>query len=184
MKILALLGSPRKGGNSETLLDAFIAGAESNDAVVEKVRLNNLNIRGCQACQGCHKTGKCVQKDDMLEIHAKLLEADAWIFVTPVYWWGPTAQLKAATDRMYCLAFGDNPKRLEGKRVALISTFGDTAEAATPHLMGMYKDATGFIKMKWMGEVLVTAGAKGEASKNTAALEQARQLGVRVAAVK
>jgi len=184
MKILALLGSPRKGGNSETLVDAFIAGAESNGAVVEKVRLNSLKIRGCQACLSCHKTGKCVQKDDMLDIHAKLLEFDAWLFATPVYWWGPTAQIKAAMDRMYCFAYGDNPKIIEGKRVALISTFADTTEAATPHLLGMYRDATDFIKMKWVGEVLVQAGAKGEAAKNSAALDKARQLGARVAVEK
>lgn len=184
MKIIALLGSPRKGGNSETLVDAFIAGAESKGAVVEKVRLNSLNIRGCQACLSCHKTGKCVQKDDMPDIHAKLLEADAWLFATPVYWWGPTAQLKAAVDRMYCFAFGDNPQRLPGKRFVLISTFGDKAEVATPHLVGMFKDATAYMQMKWAGDVLVTAGAKGEAAQNAAALEQSRQLGEKVAANK
>ena len=59
MKILALAGSPRKGGNTDLLADALLSGARSAGAEVEKVYLNDLNIRGCQACYGCRKTGKC-----------------------------------------------------------------------------------------------------------------------------
>ena len=183
MKIIALLGSPRKGGNTETLADAFLEGAKSKDAVVEKIRLNKLRIRGCQACLACHKAGKCAQKDDMKKVYKKMLKADVWLFVSPVYWWGPTAQIKAAIDRMYCFAFGNNPKKIEGKKAVLITACADEVELATPYLFGMMKESTSFLKMEWAGEIAVKAWKKGEAAQNKQALQKARKLGVKVASL-
>ena len=184
MKIIALLGSPRKGGNTETLVDAFAEGAKSKGAVVEKVRLNTLRIRGCQACLSCHKEGKCAQKDDMQNVYEKLLDADVWLFASPVYWWGPTAQLKAAIDRMYSFAFGDNPGVIEGKQAVFITACADEIEVATPHLLGMVKECVAYLKMKLAGEIAVKAWKKVEAAQNTVALKKARQLGARIASAK
>jgi len=182
MKIVALMGSPRKRGNTDLLVEAFSEGARSKGAKVEKVWLNDLKIRGCQACLACHKTGRCKQKDDMTGVYDKLREADAWAIATPVYWWGPTAQIKAAIDRWYCLAYGDNPEIIQGKKMVLITACADPPKIAAPYLFGMIQEARKFLQMKWAGEIAVQAGAKGEVAKKPGALARARKLGARVGA--
>jgi multimeric flavodoxin WrbA len=79
MKVLGIMGSPRVGGNSDILLDDALAGAEKAGAQVEKIILVKKKISGCLDCKKCNETGLCVIKDDMPEIHKKILEADAII---------------------------------------------------------------------------------------------------------
>lgn len=181
MEIVALMGSPRKGGNTDILTDSFLEGAAERGAVFEKIYLNDLEIRGCQGCLSCHKQGKCRQDDDMQQVYEKLLSADLWVLATPVYWWGPTSQIKAAIDRMYAFDYGDNRKRVEGKRAVLISAFFDEPAEATPFLVGMVRSAVSYLNMELAGEVLVRAGKKGEVRSNPEALAEARELGERVA---
>jgi hypothetical protein len=88
-----------------------------------------------------------------------------------------------AIDRMYCFAYGDNPKTIEGKQAVFITACDDEVEAATPHISGMMKECVAYLNMKWAGEIAVKAGKKGEAAKNTRALDQARRLGAKVASL-
>jgi len=181
MKMIALMGSPRKKGNTDLLVDAFFKGAKSKGAEVDKLYLNDLKIRGCQACLACHKTGKCKQKDDMTVVYDKLLEADLWVIATPVYWWGPAAQTKAAIDRFYCLCYGQNPQRIKGKKMVLITACADPVKDATPYVYGMMRESCHFLKMAWAGELAVQAGPKGEVAKKPRELARARTLGALVA---
>jgi multimeric flavodoxin WrbA len=181
MKILALAGSPRKGGNSDLLLDEFIAGAAGQGAEVEKVYLNGLQIRGCQACGACQKTGRCKQRDDMTVMYDKLLSADLWAIATPVYWWGPSAQTKLMIDRWYALCFGPNAGRLKGKKAVLIATFEDEPKNATPFLVGMLRKAFAYVGIDFAGRLLVQALAKGEVKNQPAALKKARKMGEKLA---
>jgi hypothetical protein len=103
MKVLGLAGSPRRDGNTEQLLDQVLAGAESRGAETEKVPLCTLSYRGCQHCDGCLRTGRCVIQDDMQELYPKLREMDALVFATPVFFMGPSSQAKAMIDRCQCL---------------------------------------------------------------------------------
>ena len=100
MKIAVLLGSPRKNGNSETIVQAIVAPLEQNGAEVEYIRLNDLDLRTCQGCGGCDKTGKCVLKDDMADIYSAVDDADVVLLASPVYFYGLSAQCKIFGDRM------------------------------------------------------------------------------------
>jgi multimeric flavodoxin WrbA len=162
------------------LLDAFIKGAEGAGAKVSKVRLNDLDIVPCQACYACKKTGKCKQKDDMKRLYKKLLKADAWVLATPVYWWGPSAQLKLALDRMFCLCFGKNPEKIKGKKVVLITASEDEPAKATPHLAGMMHESFAYMGLVPAGELFVRAYKKGEVKKDEASLKRARELGAKM----
>lgn len=184
MKMVALMGSPRKRGNTDLLTDAFIAGAKSKGATVEKVRLQELEIGGCRACLACHKDGQCHQKDDMLGVYEKLLAAEVWVIATPVYWWGPSSQVKAAIDRFYSLCYGGNYEKLKGKKVVLITASADPAKIAAPHLYGMLRESFKFLKMEWAGDIAVQAGIKGEVLKKPRELAKAKALGAKVAAKK
>lgn len=102
MKVLGILGSPRKGGNSEILLDKALEGAKACGLDIEKIVLNELNFSPCQECGGCDKTGRCVIDDDMCTIYKKLEEAEAIILASPIFFGSLPAQVKAMIDRYQC----------------------------------------------------------------------------------
>lgn len=96
---LFLLGSPRKNGNSETLAKIVGDHLHNSGVAVEYIRLNKLSIKPCQGCDGCHKDGQCVIKDDMTDLYEKIDLADHLFLVSPVYFYSVSAQLKLAVDR-------------------------------------------------------------------------------------
>jgi multimeric flavodoxin WrbA len=104
MNILAILGSSRKGGNTEILLNIALKEAKRNGAQVSRVALRDKSIAPCNGCLKCHKSGKCVIKDDMQEIYQGMLAADGILWATPVYFWSMTGQTKTVMDRTYALA--------------------------------------------------------------------------------
>ena len=99
MNVLMLLGSPRKNGNSETLARRIGAIVLEGGGTVNAIRLNDLQIRPCQGCGGCEKTGSCVIKDDMTGIYQAVDEADRILLVSPVYFYALSAQAKICGDR-------------------------------------------------------------------------------------
>jgi len=183
MKILGILGSPRLSGNSDILLDQALAGAKDAGAEVEKIVLCQKKISGCLDCQKCNETGICAIKDDMLEIHKKILEADGIIHSVPVYFWAMTAQMKAYLDR-WC-AFFDAEWRwhkayypqMKGKRIGLITVCGDPNVSTADPIVHSFKNTADFTKLKWIGTVQASAALKGEIAKNEAAKKQAYELG-------
>ncbi len=103
MKILGLSGSPRRGGNTELLLDRALEGAKERGADVEKIVLSALNIHPCRHCDGCARTGFCVIQDDMQSLYDRFRTLAALILSTPVFFMGPPAQTKSMMDRCQCL---------------------------------------------------------------------------------
>jgi multimeric flavodoxin WrbA len=102
MKITAVLGSPRKGGNSDTLADAFLQHALGLGAEVERFKLNELRYSGCLACNVCKTTSeKCVLKDDLAQVLEATRRCDTLVLATPVYFADATAQMKGYLDRLY-----------------------------------------------------------------------------------
>ena len=100
MKLVVLLGSPRKNGNSETVAKAVVTPIEQSGGTVEYIRLNALSLRPCQGCGGCDKSGNCVIDDDMTDIYNTVDSADRLLLVSPVYFYGLSAQCKIFGDRM------------------------------------------------------------------------------------
>lgn len=108
MKVLGILGSPRRGGNSEILLDQALAGAKSAGRETEKIVLNELKFVPCQECGGCDQTGVCVLQDDMQDVYKKLTYSDMIILATPIFFGSLPAQVKAMIDRCQCLWVAKN----------------------------------------------------------------------------
>ena len=102
MKVLGILGSPRRGGNSEFLLDKALEGAQSRGLDTEKIVLNELKFSPCQECGGCAKSGKCVVNDEMRLIYKKVDRADRIILASPIFFGSLPAQVKAMVDRYQC----------------------------------------------------------------------------------
>lgn len=127
MKLLVVLGSPRKGGNSETLAQKIAEPIVQNGGSVEYVRLNSLNIRPCQGCGGCEKAGHCVVKDDMTALYESVDEADRVLLVSPVYFYGLSAQCKIFGDRYQAkwarkYLLKERVREGEGRKGYLLST--------------------------------------------------------------
>ena len=99
MKILGLSCSPRKMGNTEILLGEALNGAKHEGVEVELFSVSGKEIKPCDGCGSCRKTGECHIKDDMQTVYPKLVEADGIIFGTPIYVYGMTTQAKAIIDR-------------------------------------------------------------------------------------
>ncbi len=100
--ILGLAASPRRGGNSETLLDRFLAGARSGGGRAEKVVVPDLHIDGCRACGGCEPSGQCAVEDGFQPLNDRLVTADVIAISTPVFFAGLPAGAKAVVDRAQC----------------------------------------------------------------------------------
>lgn len=99
MRVLGISGSPRRGGNTEILLDRALEGAASSGALTEKLVVSEMDISPCTACGGCRHTGVCVIKDDMRLVYKKVASCDALIVASPIFFGSVTAQLKAMIDR-------------------------------------------------------------------------------------
>ena len=103
MKVLGIYGSPRKGGNTDQLLDRALEGARSAGAETGAVYARKLRMSGCLECGGCDDTGACVVQDDMQTVYPLLEEARVVILASPIFFYGLTAQAKAVVDRSQAL---------------------------------------------------------------------------------
>ncbi|WP_055668834.1 flavodoxin family protein [Desnuesiella massiliensis] len=127
-KIVAFIGSPRKNGNVDTIVQEILNGAESKNVSVKKFSLNDMNIRGCQGCLYCRKIHDCAIKDDMQEIYEEIKKAEYVVIGSPVYICQVSAQTKLLLDRLYPLTEIDkaNHKPRFGKK-NLIMVFTQAA---------------------------------------------------------
>ena len=185
MKVLAFVGSPRKGGNTDVLMDRIIEGSRERGAEVEKIYLNDLNVRMCQACDSCRKhiEDPCVLKDDMVEVHDKLRACDAFVVGTPIYYFGPSAQTKAFLDRWYALAGAEGEGHsLKGKRMALALAYADPNPfcSGAMNAYNIFRDAAAWVGVDLVGVVYGTGWKPGEISGNAALMEEAVALGRRL----
>ena len=103
MKVLGIFGSPRRGGNTELLLNELLRGCRSGDAQVEEIHLRELKISPCLEIYACRKDGKCPIRDDMQNIYPRLVETDTLVLASPIFFYSVSAQTKAFIDR--CQAF-------------------------------------------------------------------------------
>ncbi len=129
--IIGVSGSPRKNGNSNTLMRVILRGAASKGADVGEVSLNDLTYRGCQGCRNCVGGGGCIVTDELTPVLAKLWKADGWILAAPIYYDGVSGQLKMFFDR--CRTFTRDPvsheldPQLEGvRRAVIVVTYADS----------------------------------------------------------
>ncbi len=102
MNVLGICGSPRRGGNTDILLERVLAGARENRAETEKVMLADLTFRPCQSCTVTGKDGACRVQDDMQTLYPKIAAADVIVLATPIYFGSVTAQTKSMIDRFQC----------------------------------------------------------------------------------
>jgi len=152
--IIVLTGSPRKGGNSDKLADAFISGAQQAGHTTVKYTTADKKIKGCIDCQTCFKQGTaCSIPDDFSELAPLLEQADMIVFATPLYWFSFPAQLKAAIDKFYSFLIGK--RTLKIKECALLVTGGVEDETKFDGIVTSYKIIAEYQNWKDSGVIIV-----------------------------
>ena len=176
-----LLGSPRKNGNSEMLADAFAAGATEAGALVRKVRLGELKLAPCRACDYCRShDGQCILKDDMAGVYDALKTAEGLVLVTPIHFFTVSTLLKTAIDRLYNKPVRDS---LPVRRTVFLSVCADHEPETFQPALDTYRAIDRYLGWQDCGNILVPDVAERGAMAGNPALAQARELGRHFAAL-
>ncbi|NLB20771.1 MAG: flavodoxin family protein [Clostridium sp.] len=180
MKVLGIVGSKRKNGNTAHLVNKAMESVVGKEITTETIYLGDYDIKGCTGCEGCKKTYTCVIKDDMMNLYPKILEADAVIIGSPTYFYNISSDMKSFIDRLYAhQIFDDNDRSvwtsinevLGGKYAVVIAIceqnnskdMGFTAEA-----MSMPLEALGY---RVVETVKVLHAFKKDDTKNNERIE-------------
>lgn len=190
MKFLAIAASPRRGGNSDTLLDALIAGARSEGAEVDKIYVYDLSSNHCKACGACNATGVCIQFDDIALLHDKALKADRVIIASPVHFLSVPAHLKIIVDRsqpFWILKHFLSKPVISAARIAqrkgfLITTAASPSPDIFTHLIPVVKSYFNTIECPYAGCIKVNnLEGPADISRYPEKIEEARQKGKELA---
>jgi multimeric flavodoxin WrbA len=194
VRVLAFAGSPRRGGNSETLLDWVLAAmGKETDVTIEKIPLTEANINPCKGCNACQKLNRCVQRDGMDVIHDKIIAADVIVLAAPIFCMGIAAQAKILIDRAqvftsrkYVLKLPVVPPERKGKRLGVfLSTAGQNwsyvFDAAIPSVKCFYNVIE--VKDRDISYLMVNhVDEKGAIFSHPTAMADAEKLGAAVIA--
>ena len=163
--IIGIIGSPRRNGNSATLVRSVLKGAASGGAKTKEVYLNGLTYKGCQGCDKCSAKGKCIIRDELTPVIEDLRTAAGWVLASPVYYDEVTGQFKTFWDRLrtFTIVPGTttNKPQLQGRRKAvLITTYEDKPRDDYLHITTILKNY-----LAWMGDFgkveVISQGALG-----------------------
>jgi len=189
MKILAILGSARKYGNSEILVRTVIEPLEKTlDAEIDYLRLTKANLSPCMACGGCEKTGLCIIKDDMGGLYERVDQAEILFLVSPIYFYGLSAQSKVFIDRIQArwsrkylqkIRFRRDEKR-QGYLISTAATHGKKLFDGAILVAKSFFDA---VDVDYGGELLVRGvDDKGALKDKPEELERAKQFAEEISA--
>ena len=152
MNILVITGSPHKKGTSSLLADQFIAGASEAGHHISRFDTIFHVTQPCSACNYCRKNlNKCIQEDDMEIIWDKVITADLIVFVTPLYYFGMSAQLKKVIDRFYAI---NDLLRSKLKKVILLATCAEKESWAMDALVSHFKAICRYFQWEEAGKIL------------------------------
>jgi len=176
--ILVITGSPRKGANSDSMADAFIKGAKAAGHEVVRFEAAHKTIAGCRACDKCFTKGTpCIYRDGFAEFEPLVENADAFVLISPLYWFGISAQMKAAIDRLYCYTSGNCDRPLKITESALLICGGDKDPGVFSGAVETYKNMVMYMEWKDRGVLVVhDVNDRGDIQK-TSALTDAENMG-------
>ena len=158
-------------------MDSVLAGATENGAAGTKVVLSEMRIAPCQACNKCQRDGNCIHDDDMEALVDVMKTNDIWVLGTPIYWWGPSAQVKAFIDRWY----GLDQRIFQGKQIILTIPMGGRDEHYARHTVGMFKEICNYLGMTFVEAIVAPAmTGRTSAQENTRLLETTREVGASI----
>lgn len=183
MKIVAFLGSPRPHGNTDTLAEAVLEGARFAGCGTESFALRALRIHSCTGCGNCGRKGRlCIFRDDAETLYQATIGADVLLFVTPVYWYGPTAIMKTFLDRLVVFNTPEARPLVRGKAAGLVAAWEEKGSEAAEPMVKLFELGFRYLELRPAGNFLVDgAGPKGAVQGMTGILDRARAFGAALA---
>ncbi len=185
MKVLGLMGSPRKNGNTFTFLNRALEGARETGADTDIIFVNDLNIRGCQRCNAHFQTGQCILKDDMRQVYEKINKSDVIIFASPNYLGQMTGQLKIVYDRLYAYTGKDDKITLYNPKDKKAGLIMPQRQPDTSAYSNYVKIVMYYLNLYFAGrsKILIGSGLRdaGDAARNTGFMESAYNFGKELA---
>lgn len=131
MNVIGIVSSPRKNGNTETLVQAILDGARSAGHGTAKFNLSELDFSDCMACNYCRTNDHCKVNDDATKVLEAIGGADAVVFSTPIYFYQLSGRMRLLEDRMWSLvAPGYQPRLKPGKKAIIVTSQGNPDPAA------------------------------------------------------
>ena len=177
MKIVVLEGSPNRNGSSNLLADCFRQGAEEAGHTVEIIDAVHADIHPCTGCIHCGYEGPCVQQDDMEIIRPQILTAEMMVFVTPLYYYGMSAQLKILLDRFCSCNSSIQRKHMKS---ALLAVAWNSDNWTFDALEAHYKTLVRYLNLQDMGMVLGSGCGTPSMTQHSRFPQQAYELGNRL----
>ena len=151
MNILILEGSPNRHGSSNLLADEFIRGAREAGHTVSVIDAAHAELHPCTDCVRCGYEGPCVQKDDMETFQGQILRAEMLVFVTPLYYYGMSAQLKTLVDRFCAINSSITRRHMKS---ALLSAAWNADDWTFEALAAHYRTLVRYLDLDDQGMVL------------------------------
>ena len=177
MKIVVLEGSPNKNGSSNLLADELIRGAREAGHTVQVIDAAHSNIHPCTGCIRCGYEGPCVQKDDVEQFRGIILDADMMVFVTPLYYYGMSAQLKTLIDRFCAFNSSIQSKHMKS---ALIAAAWNSDSWTFQALESHYQTLVRYLNLTDMGMVLGKGCGSPAMATHSSCTQRAYELGNRL----
>jgi multimeric flavodoxin WrbA len=177
-RILAVVGSPRRNGNTHILVSKIAEGAKEKGALVDELFLGDLTIKECDGCHTCWKGTDCSKNDDMSAIYPRIIQSDVIIFGTPVYWFGPTALMKGFIDRFVYFNCPENREKIRGKSGVIAVPFEEESPETAGPVVDFFQRCLEYLQMKLAGVIIVPGvSRKGEIRLRPERLREAYELG-------
>lgn len=175
MKIFIARGSPNRRGSSALLSQEFARGAREAGHEIIDIDVAHANIRPCLGCVRCGYEGRCIQHDDMDEIRKTLLESDMLVLVTPLYYYGMSAQLKIFIDRFCSRNLSISSRNLKSALICAAWNSDDwTFEALSAH----YRTLVRYLNFNDQGMILGAGCGTLQMTKESIFMQKAYKLGL------
>lgn len=174
MKIVVLTGSPRRNGNTAFLADRFIKGATESGHDVFRFDCASHKIEGYLGCNACGMNGACVLKDDFGLVRQHIVDADMVVFVTPMYYFGFSAQLKKVVDRFYAI---NGKIKGDSKKAAFIMAYANSSPKDAQPMIVHYQTLVDYMGWKDAGQVIAPGMWTAGEVKNTSFADKAYLFG-------
>lgn len=185
MKLTAILGSPRAHGNTDTLAARVLDGASEVGIRTECIALRHLRINPCIGCEKCWTSDRpCVFNDGMARLFSAIGSSDVLLFATPLYWYAPTAIMKAFMDRMVPLNRPQGRSMVEGKGAILVTAYEEKPLDVAEPMLKMYELSFAYMGLRFIDKIVVPGvGSKGAILSRPEALSRAYEVGRSLAEV-
>jgi len=176
--VLGIVGSPRRNGNTHALVSKILDGARDAGAATDLLLLGDLTVRECDGCHACWRGRTCPKADDINGVYPRLSGSELLVLGTPVYWYGPSALMKAFVDRLVYFNCPANRPLIRGKSAILAIPFEDNDPQTAAPVVDFFERCLQYLEIDLVGQVLVPGVRDpGDAAARPECLREAYALG-------